>query len=218
MSTFKLRDVLSEESLAKLAQFETNKSRILKEGNNMKLKDAVIQAEDMTPEIGKKIKRDDLGKYGRKGWEKEVKVSGEKAKNEADKFLAEAAAKKTKKETDADLQSVDKDADVSGPIRRWAEPTKLTTIVKEAEDLCKKDDGCKKKGDEDAGTMGVEPKIAETLRRAEEDMTAEIGKKVKRDDLGAYGRKGWEKKIKVDGEAPKKESKLLGLVTEMEGK
>jgi len=216
--TFKLAEILEDNELKYLYHVKENSMKlkeILKGHNGTKLSEALDKAEDMTPEIGKKMGRPDLGAYGQK-------KKGEGAQ-------AEDKVKAKKKESDDDLQRVNKDADVEGPLRRWSEPTRITTIVKEAEDFLKKgDDDCgddderedvgaagsddkgkkepakdeKKKGDEDMGTMGNEPKIAEVLRQAE-DMTPEVGKKMKRDDLGKYGRKGWEKEVKTDGEAPK---------------
>ena len=210
--TFKLVDILEEYEINYLYKVKEKSMKLkeaLKGHNETKLSDACDKAEDMTPEIGAKIKRPDLGKYGQKKGE---------AKQKEDRLSK-------KKETDSDLKKADQDADVSGPLRRWSEPTKIAGAVKEAEKFLRKkdddtgasgsdddDDECpgmgdekgekKKKGDEDAGTNGEEPKIAEVLRQAE-DMTPEVGKKIKRDDLGKYGRKGWEKEIKTDGEAPK---------------
>jgi hypothetical protein len=245
--TFKLADILEDHELKYLYQVK-EKTMHLKEmlrgHNGTKLSEALDKAEDMTPEIGKKMGRPDLGAYGQK-------KKGEGAQ-------AEDKVKAKKKESDDDLQRVNKDADVEGPLRRWAEPTRITTVVKEAEDFLKKDgdddenedvgaagsdgdddkDGKKpgdkdekfgkknpwqryeKKGDEDMGTMGNEPKIAEVLRQAE-DMTPEIGKKMKRDDLGKVGRKGWEKEIKTDGEAPKiskGEARLQSALQKVQGK
>lgn len=263
---FKLADILEDKEINYLYTVKEKTMKLkeaLKGHNDTKLSTALDAAEDMIPAIGKAMGRPDLGKTGQKKGE---------AKQGEDRLAK-------KKEGDDDLKRVDKDADVSGPLRRWAEPTRITTAVKEAEDFLK-DKGCddmdddvgasgsdedddadlkgkdeKKGDDEDVGTMGNEPKIAEVLRQAEEitnetddsqfkivaakkklmtsasasekeqarktlktlgwsderianlekseDMTPEVGKKMKRDDLGKYGRKGWEKEIKTDGEAPK---------------